>query len=278
MEAQLDLNALLEKRFGASYLASTGDLGPEVARILGRRTIRRYSAQPVDPQLTDVLVAAALSASSKSDFQQASIIKVGDPAKRQAIGSFFPSMPWIGTSPGFLVFCGDPRRLEQICERRHHPIPQRDIEAFLNASVDAALALQTFILAAEAVGLGCCPISVIRNRVRAVANILALPHGVFPVSGLCFGYPSGPSHVSMRLPPSTTVHADVYDDSSAASDIAAYDVRRESGYATPREKQRNPAKFGYADSYGWSEDKARQAAEPEGQEFNDYLRETWFRF
>ena len=42
--------------------------------------------------------------------------------------------------------------------------------------------------------------------------------------------------------------------------------------------QRNPAKFGYAKSYGWSEDKARQAAEPEGQEFNDYLRETWFRF
>jgi nitroreductase len=278
MEAQLDLNALLQQRFGALYPAQTGDLGPEVARILARRTIRRYTAQPVDPQLTDVLIAAALSASSKSDFQQASIIKVSDPAKRQAIGSYFPSMPWIGTSPGFLVFCGDPRRLEQICERRHHPIPQRDIEAFLNASVDAALALQTFILAAEAIGLGCCPISVIRNRVRAVANILALPHGVFPVSGLCFGYPSDPSHVSMRLPPSTTVHGDVYDDSSAASDIAAYDMQRESRYATPREKQRNAAKFGYADSYGWSEDKARQAAEPEGQEFNDYLRETWFRF
>jgi FMN reductase [NAD(P)H] len=278
MEAQLALDTLLEKRFGASHLTSTGDLGPEIARILGRRTIRRYTARPVDPQLTEVLIAAALSASSKSDFQQASIIKVNDPAKRQAIGSFFPSMPWIGTSPGFLVFCGDPRRLEQICERSDHPTPQRDIEAFLNASVDAALALQTFILAAEAVGLGCCPISVIRNRVRAVAMILSLPRGVFPVSGLCFGYPSHPSHVSMRLPPSITVHADTYDDSSAASGIAAYDMRRESTYPTSREKQRNPAKFGYAESYGWSEDKARQAAEPEGQEFNAYLRETWFNF
>src|SRR5215467_9978969 len=230
MEAQLDLNALLEKRFGASHLTGTGDLGPEIARILGRRTIRRYTARPVDPELTDVLIAAALSASSKSDFQQASIIKVNDPAKRRAIGSFFPSMPWIGTSPGFLVFCGDPRRLEQICERNHHPAPQRDIEAFLNASVDAALALQTFILAAEGVGLGCCPISVIRNRVRAVANILALPCGVFPVSGLCFGYPSDPSYVSMRLPPSVTVHANAYDDGAAAVDIRDYDARRESRY------------------------------------------------
>src|SRR5262245_20474640 len=193
MEAQLALDTLLEKRFGASHLTCAGDLSPEIARILGRRTIRRYTARPVEPQLTEVLIAAALSASSKSDFQQASIIKVNDPAKRQAVGSLFPSMPWIGTSPGFLVFCGDPRRLEQICERSDHPSPQRDIEAFLNASVDAALALQTFILASEAVGLGCCPISVIRNRVRAVAEILALPRGGFQVSGLCFGYPSDPS-------------------------------------------------------------------------------------
>src|SRR5262245_6477511 len=288
MEAQLDLERFLEQRFGeqrfgeqrfgASLLTSCGDLHPAIARILGRRTIRRYTVQPIDPELIDVLIAAALSASSKSDFQQASIIKVEDPAKRQAIGSFFPAMPWIGTSPGFLVFCADPRRLEQICERHDHPMPQRDIEAFLNASVDAALALQTFVLAAEASGLGCCPISVIRNRVRAVAKILELPCGVFPISGLCFGYPSEPGHVSMRLPPSTTVHVNAYDDSSAAKDIAAYAKRREGRHSTPREKQRNPAKFGYAQSYGWSEDKARQAAEPEGQEFNDYLRETWFRF
>jgi FMN reductase [NAD(P)H] len=281
MEARLDLDPLLEMRFGAkrfARLTPAGDLSPEIARILGRRTIRRYTGQPVEPGLIDVLIAAALSASSKSDFQQASIIKVHDPAKRQAIGSFFPAMPWIGTSPGFLVFCGDPRRLEETCKRHHHPAPQRDIEAFLNASVDAALALQTFILAAEAVGLGCCPISVIRNRVRAVAKILGLPSGVFPVSGLCFGYPSEPGHVSMRLPPSVTVHADAYDNSSAAPDLAAYDARRESRYSTPPDKQRNPAKFGFAQSYGWSEDKARQAAEPEGQEFNDYLRETWFRF
>jgi hypothetical protein len=82
----------------------------------------------------------------------------------------------------------------------------------------------------------------------------------------------------MRLPPSITVHANSYDDSSAASDIGDYDVRRESRYPTPREKQRNPTKFGHTETYGWSEDKARQAAEPEGQEFIDYLRETWFRF
>lgn len=49
-------------------------------------------------------------------------------------------------------------------------------------------------------------------------------------------------------------------------------------HAIPKEQQWVPAKFGYADFYGWSEDKARQAAAPEGDLFADYLRKTWFSF
>jgi len=273
----VDLKALLEQRFGAAHLQLVGDVDPNIARILGRRTCRRYTTEAVEPHVVDLLIATALSASAKSDLQQASIIKVKDAEKRNAIGSFFPSMPWIGSSPEFLVFCADPRRLEQICARRGHPNPQRDVEAFLNSSVDAALAMQTFILAAEAIGLGCCPISVIRNRVRSVAQVLELPPGVFPVSGLCLGYPAERGYVSMRLPPSVTVHLDRYDDSKAADEIDAYDRRREARFPTSKEKQRNVAKFGYANAYGWAEDKARQVAEPEGQEFADHVKETWFK-
>jgi hypothetical protein len=71
---------------GASHLICSAIPVPEIARILGRRTNRRYTAQPVDPPLIDLLIAAAFSASSKSDFQQASIIRVNDPDKRRAIG------------------------------------------------------------------------------------------------------------------------------------------------------------------------------------------------
>src|SRR5262249_23770871 len=148
-----------------------------------------------------------------------------------------------------------------------HPQRNGDIEAFLNASVDAALALQTFILAAEAAGLGCCPISVIRNQMETVARELALPDGVFPIAGLCVGYPAGAGYISMRLPPGVPTHPARYDDGTLDQEIDAYDRRRAARHATPREQQRNPDKFGYADFYGWSEDKARQAAEPEGASF-----------
>ena len=135
---------------------------------------------------------------------------------------------------------------------RYHPRRNGDLEAFLNASVDAALVMQTFILAAENVGLGCCPISVIRNQMPTVARELSLPDGVFPVAGLCVGYPTGPGHISMRLPPSVTVHTDSYDDSNLGREIEGYDRRRAARHATPREQQRNPKTFGYADFYGWS--------------------------
>jgi nitroreductase len=271
---------LFKTRFGIELLEEATEqdiLTGLAAQILRRRTHRRYSEEPVSESLIDRLLAVSLSASSKSDFQQATIIKLKDPAKRAAIAKHFPKMPWIGTSPVFLIYCADPRRLEEIGRLRGHYQPQRDLEAFLNSSVDAALAMQTFILAAEVSGLGCCPISVIRNKIEDVAAILSLPPGVFPVCGLCVGYPQGEGHISMRLSPSLLIHSDGYEEKPLKAEIEAYDRRRAERHATPREEQRNPAKFGHAEFYGWSEDKSRQAAEPEGEEFVKYIIRSWLK-
>ena len=206
----------------------------------------------------------ALSASSKSDFQQASIIRVTNPEKRAALAALIPAMPSIGAAPVLFVFCGDARRLERIGELCGHPEPNGRLEGFFNAAVDAALAMQTFILAAEAVGLGCCPISVIRNHVERRGDVLDLPEKVFPVAGLCVGWPAKEGYISLRLPPAVTLHRDRYDDAALPELIEAYDRGRDRRHRLAREEQRNPARFGYADFYGWSEDKARQAAQPEG--------------
>ena len=185
-------------------------------------------------------------------------------------------MPWVGNAPIFLVFCGDAYRLERIGELRGHSNENGRLEGFFNAAVDAALVLQTFILAAETAGLGCCPISVIRNHADAVVEILGLPDKVFPVAGLCVGYPAAAGHVSMRLPLEATVHMDLYDEQGLAEAVDAYDRRRDARYSLPREQQRSPDVFGYASFYGWSEDKARQAAQPEGQTFPAFLRTHGF--
>ncbi len=270
---------LIARRFGDGGAVGEGVEDNEtIRRVLTRKTVRRYSDKMPSEELLGLLVAAALSASAKSDFQQASILRVRDPAKREAIGKLFPGMPWIGVAPVFFVFLGDARRLQRISEMRRKPVRNGTLEGFFNASIDAALAMQTMILCAESVGLGVCPISVIRNEIDKVASLLGLPDLVFPVAGLCVGYPATEGFVSLRLPRGVTTHSDGYDDSSLGSGVDDYDRRRDAIHAIPADQQRANNEFGKAEFYGWSEDKARQAAKAEGAAFPPYLRAHGFSF
>ncbi len=249
---------------------------PWLHQVLMRRTHRRYAERPVPEPLLRLLLGTAFSASSKSDFQQVTVIWVRDRKSRDRLAALVPDMPWVGNAPEFLVFCGDAHRLERIGELRGHRNENGKLEGFFNAAVDAALVMQTFILAAETAGLGCCPISVIRDHAETVAEILGLPDKVFPVAGLCVGHPAVAGHVSMRLPLAATVHIDHYDERRLSEAVDAYDRRRDARYSLPREQQRAPDVFGYAPFYGWSEDKARHAAQPEGESFPTFLHTRGF--
>ena len=165
-----------------------------------------------------------------------------------------------GDAPVLLVFCGDMRRGQRVCELRGHTHAQNTLDSFMNAAVDAALAMQAMILASEAAGLGCCCISQVRKRLPQVADLLGLPDGVFPIAGFAAGWRGEARDVTRRLPPSVVVHRDAYDDSDLAAGIDQYDQARHA--ARPLGNQINPEKFGTADFYGWSENAARRLAEP----------------
>jgi FMN reductase [NAD(P)H] len=266
----------LRARFGLDVdLGGAAPDDPWLRQVLLRRTHRRYAERAVPEPLVRLLLAAAVSASSKSDFQQASVIWLKDRARRDQLAALFLDMPWIGNAPVFLVFLGDARRLERIGTLRGHDQGNGALEGFFNAAIDAALALQTCALAAETLGLGTCPISVLRNRIAEVAGILELPDAVFPVAGLCLGYPAQPGFISMRLPLEATVRVDRYDDAGLADAVAGYDRRRDERHSI-KDRQRQPERFGTAEFYGWSEDKARQAAMPEGAGFATWLRAHGF--
>src|SRR5437763_10372870 len=87
----------LRARFGFDFdLGGEAPDNPWLRQMLLRRTQRRYADKPVPEPLVRLLLAAAFSASSKSDFQQASAIWVQDRGRRDRLASLFPGMPWIG--------------------------------------------------------------------------------------------------------------------------------------------------------------------------------------
>ena len=247
-----------------------------LANILGRASCRSFSEQTIPEGMIEALLGVAFSAPSKSDLQQACVIRVTDREKQKRIAPRDATSRWVTAAPVMLVWCGDSRRIRRLCEWRQHPFANDHLDAFFNASVDVGIAMQTFILAAESVGLRCCPVSEMRDQIDLLSEELALPQWVFPVAGLCVGWPEKPLEISMRLPLSVTVHENTYSDDSMLNDVAAYDRRREAREQTPDSKQRQVEEYGVSEAYGWSEKRTRQYSKPAREDFGGYIRRQGF--
>jgi nitroreductase/FMN reductase [NAD(P)H] len=277
MDPETAFERLYQDRFGlAPDFAPPAEMNATLAGILARRSHRRFRPDQVPSDLMSTLLACAQSAPAKSDLQQYAIIVIKDGTLRGRLNELLASQSWIADAPHMLVFCADLRRGQRIAALRGLAHANNNMDSFMNAAVDAALAMQTFILAAESAGLGCCPLSVIRNRIAEVAAVLELPAGVFPVAGLCLGWPATRAFTTLRLPPAVVVHEDRYDDSNLETELAAYDARRHQRFPITPDKQLHVEHYGRAETYHWSHNAARRLSRPERAGFREFLLKHGF--
>jgi len=241
-----------------------------LARIAGRGSVRHFASTPVPTELLRLIGAVALSSPTKSDLQQRDIVVVTDPDLRAALNALVADQAWTASAPALLVFCGNNRRQRLIHRWRGHPFVNDHLDAFFNAAVDAGIALSACVVAAESLGLGCCPISALRNAPDEVSRLLGLPDHVFPVAGLAVGWPAEAPALSPRLPLALTLHENRYSEAEIEDAVTRYDATRH--YA----RQRDVDSFGAAPVYGWSEDKTRQYASPERAGFGAFVRKKGF--
>lgn len=246
-----------------------------LATMNERSVCRSYRPDPVPEDLLRLLCATALAAPTKSDLQQADIVRIRAPGKRAAINALLPGSPWIAGAPEFLVFCGDGFRFRHLFDRREAAFANDHLDTFFNAAVDGAIVLATFVQAAELAGLGSCPISEIRNHAATVSALLELPDRVFPIAGLTLGFPASKEPMSPRLALDATVHVDRYARENVDTELERYDLRRVRD--RPYRRQRNPERFGTAERYGWTEEKLRQYADPQRADFGAFVRAKGFR-
>ncbi len=269
------LASLLSARFG-DLEPGIGHVegGEALATMAGRGSCRSFTRDAVPSDVLKTLSAVALASPTKSDLQQRDIVIVQSEQKRHRLAHLVSGQAWVADAPNLVIFCGNNRRQRQLHDWHEVPFANDHLDAFFNAAVDAGIALGAFVTAAEAIGLGCCPISAVRNEAAAVSDLLGLPDHVFPVAGLAVGYPAQPSAVSMRLPLSATLHEDTFSETGLQQIIQHYDAERatQQPYAT----QRFTARFGTSDTYGWSEDKTRQYAFPEREDFGAFVRSKLF--
>lgn len=272
--SQPSLQALLDARFADAPDVRNIEESAVLRSMAARGSCRSFLDRPVSPVLLETLCAVALASPSKSDLQQRDIIMLTSAEKRRKLADLVKGQVWVADAPIVAIFCGNNRRQRQLHAWHDIPFANDHLDAFFNATVDAAIALSAFVTAGEAIGLGCCPISAVRNEAAAVSDLLGLPDHVFPVAGLALGHPAPDVAVSKRLPFKMTFHTDQYQETNIQAAVHAYDQDR--SQTQPYKDQRYPEEFGKSATYGWSEDKTRQYSRVERGDFADFIRAKGF--
>ena len=244
--------------------------------ILSRRSIRKFLNKPISKELLSLILAAAQSAPSKSNLQQYSILVIQDQNIKNEISNLIGHTKWALTAPIFFLYLADIRRNIKITNDRGYEHKNNNVDTFMNSVIDAALSMQSTICASESIGLGVCPISMIRNIIEEVKVICKLPKGVFPIAGLALGWPDQRSNVSIRLSQDIVIHFDKYDEKDLIQKINKYDDRVFKKDPIPESKQRHVNLYGVAKKGTWSENISRQLSVPERSNFKKWLNKNGF--
>lgn len=197
--------------------------------LQSHRSIRTFKNLPIDQSIVEELIRSGQSAATSSFIQACTVIQVASGEKREKIAELAGNQNYVAKAPVFLVFCADMHRHQLACEMHNRPMKSGYTEQFLTASVDCALFAQNVVIGAESLGLGICYIGALRNEIAAVSSLLDLPDLVFPVFGLCLGYPDQNPEVKPRLPLSLTLKQNSYSQDKTLNqadkdDIAALEA------------------------------------------------------
>ncbi len=217
---------LTQARYGTAPALPPGPSNDVIRLLLGHRSIRGYLPDALPPGTVETLIAAASSAPTSSNLQSWSVIAVEDPERKARLSVLSANQAFIRQAPLFLCFCADLSRKARVGEQFDIPMEALPYtESFLVAAVDAALAAQNALVAAESLGLGTCYVGSLRNLVLEVAAELKLPPGCVALFGLSVGYidPAADTQTKPRLPQSVVLHRETYSVRDDKAEIARYD-------------------------------------------------------
>jgi nitroreductase len=218
--------ALLTARYGRDAVSPPSEWNAVLSTLLAHRSVRAYAPTALPDGTIETLVAAAQSAASSSNLQTWSVVAVTDPASKAVLAEVAGGQQHILQAPVTLVWLADLNRLATLGADRGQPVEGLDyLETFFVAAIDAALAAQNAVVAAESLGLGTVYIGALRNNPERVAATLKLPPRVVAVFGLCLGYAAADdvSGVKPRLDQSLVLHRETYGTADSNPAIDAYD-------------------------------------------------------
>ena len=220
-------HALLAARNRDAALNVPARWNAVLATILRHRSVRGFLPESLPDGTLELLVAAAQSASTSSNLQLWSVVAIQEQTHKSKLATLAGDQQFIRDAPLLLVWLADLARLDAIAADRQQPVEGTHyLEEFIVGVVDAALAAQSALIAAESLGLGGVYIGAMRNLPEQIAAALQLPPHVFAVFGMAIGRPDPAKETAIkpRLPQSVVLHRETYDPEAKRAAVARYDA------------------------------------------------------
>ncbi len=261
-----DPHALLSQRNRDGALSAPAAWNEVLATILNHRSVRGFLPRALPEGTLETLIAAAQSASTSSNLQFWSVVAVQERQRKSRLAELAGQQQFIRDSPLLLVWLADLSRLDRIAAERQAQVDGTHyLEEFIVGVVDAALAAQSALIAAELLGLGTVYIGAMRNLPEQIAAELCLPPHVFAVFGMSVGYPdpARPTDVKPRLPQSLVLHRETYSAAARSDAIDGYN-------ATMREFQREQG----MKAIDWTQQCFNRVRDAEALRGRDRMREA----
>jgi len=145
-----------------------------IRTILARRSIRKYTVEPVSAKDVKTLLEAAMAAPSASNLKPWHFIVVANRQKLDNLARVHPYGKMLFKAPLCIAVCGD----EAISTRYWVQ--------------DCSLAAENLLLAATALDLGAVWLGVYprEERMKAIKKALNIPENIVPLNLISIGHPA----------------------------------------------------------------------------------------
>ena len=194
--------------------------------LLTRRTIRKYSEQPVSEALLNRLMNEASRTQTMGNLQLYSVVVTRSAEMKQRLAPAHFNQPMVTQAPVVLTICADFHRTTRWCEERQAQAGYDNFLSYQNAAIDALLYTQTLCNLMDEEGLGYCYLGTTVYQPMQIIEVLQLPKLVMPVATLTVGWPAEEPALTDRLPLEGFVHRENYHEPTA-DDIDAYYCKKE---------------------------------------------------
>jgi nitroreductase len=166
-----------------------------IEAIMTRRSVRKYTAQPVPDEVVECMLRAGMAAPSSANEQPWHFVVIKDRSLLDQVPSFQPHSHMLAGAALAILVCEDP-----------------SVEVFKDRGImDCSNATENILLAAHALGLGAVWVGIypVKERMNGMRKLLGIPSKIVPVALVSIGYPDEKLQKEDRFKPER-VHSNLW--------------------------------------------------------------------